>query len=279
MLGRSRRARFVRRFAHGAGDTSLAQIDGRTVVVKAWAPGSPMTRPKLDAAFGRMAAVRDRGVPIPEVLEHGEIEGHLYAVYGYVSGRWPSRVTGSLLDELIAVVDAERGAAPVPAAGWGRSLHSILAEGDRLLDVTPAALEHHAAGAGLLYEARRRLDHCGQFLDVLDDVVHRDFAPENVLVSGGKLCAVVDWEQSSAGDSRFDLVGLLFDIEIGRKAAPSVNRKLREALAERLPPALLGAYVAFYAVRYASWAVGTSMENEVLELAQRLTFGYDDGSS
>ncbi len=231
---------------------------------------------RLDGALNRMAVLRQRGVLIPAVIEHGTIADHLFAVYEYVSGRWPARVTATLLDEMIGVIDAETGASPVAVSDWARELRSMLTDGDRLLDVTPSALKGHPVGSQLLEEARTQLDHCQPLLKVVDDIVHRDFAPENVLVRDGRLCAVVDCEQSSTGDALFDLVWLLFDVEMGRKASPSVNRKLRDILSERLSPEQLGAYVAFYAVRYASCAVWTDMEEVVLYLAQRLTFRYEE---
>ena len=230
----------------------------------------------LDGALSRMAMLRQRGVLIPAVLEHGTIVDHLFVVYEYVWGRWPARLTTSLLAEMVGVVDAETGAAPAAGSDWVGELRSMLIDGDRLLDVTPSALEGHPLGSQLLEEARTRLDHCRPLLNVVSDIVHRDFAPENVLVHNGRLCAVVDWEQCSTGDARFDLVGLLFDVEMGGKASAFVNGMLRNVLAERLSPELLGAYVAFYAVRYASWAIGTDMEDRVLYLAQRLTFGYEE---
>jgi Ser/Thr protein kinase RdoA (MazF antagonist) len=191
-----------------------------------------------------------------------------------VPGRWPVRVTAGLLDELIAVVDAERGAAPGEGQDWGRGLRSMVLDGDPRLDIRPANLQGHPTGRALLAEARARLDACEPVVPSGGDIVHCDFAPENALVRGGRLCGVVDWEQSRAGDASFDLVGLLFDMEAGPRATPAVGARLRNALAQRVHPALLAAYISLYAVRYASWAIGTFMEPEVLALCDRLAHSY-----
>ena len=57
------------------------------------------------------------------------------------------------------------------------------------------------------------------------DIVHGDFAPENVLARRGHLSGVIDWEQCRVGDARIDLVGLLFDMELGAKARPAVRSR------------------------------------------------------
>ena len=85
-----------------------------------------------------------------------------------------------------------------------------------------------------------------------------------------RLCAVVDWERCRAGDAGFDLVGVCFDVELGPRASQPVRARLDRALRERVPAPALAAYTAIYAARYASWAIGTSMEREVIELGSRL---------
>ena len=39
---------------------------------------------------------------------------------------------------------------------------------------------------------------------------------------------------------------------------------------DRLPAPVLALYISIYSVRYTSWAIGTEMEHEVLDLANRL---------
>jgi Ser/Thr protein kinase RdoA (MazF antagonist) len=270
----SRTARMLRRFRHGAGGASLVSVDGRTLVLKAW-PCDSAFGDHLPVAFRFMRAMRARGVPIPEPVEDGTLAGLRYVLYEHLPGRWPARVTGGLLDELLGVVDAERGAAPGEGRDWGWLLRSMLfgeAHRDvaRPFEIELAVLESHRVGRALLREARTRLDVCVPALMHGGDVVHGDFAPENVLVCGRRLCGVVDWEQCRAGDAGFDLVGMLFDIELGPKAAPAAIASLHLALRERVPPPILAAYTAIYAARYASWAIGTSAEPEVLELGDRL---------
>lgn len=271
-MSRSRPARLIRRFRHGSGGTSLIALDGHQVVLKAWPARSPIAM-HLPMAFQRMQTMRAKGVTVPSVREHGELIGQCYVAYERLSGRWPARVTKGLLDELIGVVDIERGAAPGGGHDWPQTLRSMLFEGDPLFSMMPAVLEAHPTGRVLLGEARARLQECDPALMTGGDIVHGDFAPENVLVSRGQLSGVVDWEQCRVGDARLDLLGLLCDMELGAKAHPAVSAKFRRTLPQRLPVPLLALYTAIYAVRYAGWALGTPMEQEVLGLIDRLGRG------
>jgi uncharacterized protein YdhG (YjbR/CyaY superfamily)/aminoglycoside phosphotransferase len=265
----TRQASLVRRFRHGSGGTSLVSLDHHTLVLKAWPFDAPTTA-NLPSALGRMETMRQRRVPIPEVLEHGELAGTYYLLYEYLPGRWPPRLSARLLDDMIAVVDAERGAGEAPAPDWQASLAGMVGTGDPLFDIAPAVVAAHPLGLALLAEARRRLERCDPDHFSTADVLHGDFAPENVLADHGRLVGVVDWERCRIGDAGLDLVGVLFDSDGGNKASPAVRRRLWSALIERVPPDVLALYVALYAVRYASWAINSPMEHDVLALGTRL---------
>jgi aminoglycoside phosphotransferase (APT) family kinase protein len=102
-------------------------------------------------------------------------------------------------------------------------------------------------------------------------VVHGDCAPENVLVHEGQITAVVDWEQACYGDAAFDLAGMIFDIELGAKAEPDVLSLLYAAIHAQVPPDAWRLYTHIYAVRYASWAINTEMESQVLDTIARIS--------
>ena len=265
---RTRDARMVRRFAHGAGGTSLVWVDGRVGVLKAWPLTSPATA-VLPAALERMQAMAARGVRVPAVLERGACGDYGYVLYEVLPGRWPARVSARLVDDLVAVVDAERGAAGTSNPRWSDELARMLDAGDPLFDIDPAAVAAHPAGRRLLDEARRRLDHADPAHLQTSDVVHADFAPENVLVEAGRLVGVVDWERCRIGDAGLDLVGAVVDVGLRRTSAVAA-RRLWASTRARVPADALALYVGVYVVRYASWALGTSMEAEVLALADRL---------
>ncbi|MFI5269684.1 MAG: hypothetical protein ACHQ7M_20090, partial [Chloroflexota bacterium] len=82
----TRSVKLLRRFRHGSGGTSLASVDGRSVVLEAWPTAAPVTA-NLQPALRRMDATRRRGVPIPELLEHGKLADNHYLLYAYLPGR------------------------------------------------------------------------------------------------------------------------------------------------------------------------------------------------
>ena len=84
------------------------------------------------------------------------------------------------------------------------------------------------------------------------------------------MVGVVDWERAGVGDAGLDLVGAIFDIEIGEKAPVPLRHALWRTARDLLSADVLAAYVGVYAVRYLSWSVGTDMEEEVLDLARRM---------
>lgn len=267
-LSGSRSAELVRRFEHGAGGTSLVRLDGRTVVLKAWRPDSGIG--DIAASLARMRTMRRRGVPIPEVLEQGEAAGCAYLAYGEIDGEWPPQVTPRILDGLLAVVDAERGAADEPCHSWRSELERMLTTGDVSFDIDPSVVEQHQGGRELLTEARTRLAACDLDHVPTNDIVHGDFAPENVLVRADHVVGVIDWERCRTGDAAIDLAGVLFDVELGGKALASVRGRLWREVRSRVAADVLGAYVAIYAVRYASWAIASDIEDDVLALGTRL---------
>lgn len=260
-----RTARLIRRFDHGVGGTSLIELDGRPVVLKAWTSGVDVS-----SSLSLMQIMIDKGVPVPALLERGQIGAHEFLIYAYVDGVWPEIVTRQILQDLVAVVDAERDAAPAANPHWRAELEQMLTVGDPRFDIDPMVLEAHPGGRPLLVEARRRLDACPEDLLRTTDVVHADFAPENVLVRDDRLVAVVDGERCRIGDAGLDLVGAIFDIEIGSKADEGVRAELWSETEKRMAAPVLRLYVALYAVRYVSWALGTEMEDQVLELSRRL---------
>ena len=100
--------------------------------------------------------------------------------------------------------------------------------------------------------------------------MHGDLAPENALVHDGTLSAVVDWEQCREGDPNLDLVGILFDLELESNAGERARAEFRRTLRDTIAEPLLALYVSIYAARYASWAIGTHLEADVLALGDRL---------
>ena len=263
LLSRCRSIELVRTFDHGAGGTSLARLDGEPVVVKAW----PTTRERehaLSTGLSMAKIMVDRSVPIPRLLERGIVGDYTYLLYEYVEGEWPSRVDQNLADQMLALTELQRDAAPRADADWPVKVARMITDGDPSLDIHPERLRNHAQRQDILRTTQAALDTCDPGHLRSKDVVHGDFAPENLLVKDAQIRAVIDWEQSRTGDVAFDLAGMIYDIELGGKASPQVLASLYRAIGSRVPPDAWRLYTGIYAIRYASWALNTDMETDVL---------------
>ncbi|GAB2643090.1 phosphotransferase [Kribbella swartbergensis] len=55
-----------------------------------------------------------------------------------------------------------------------------------------------------------RLEHDGSLTG--DDAVHLDYRAGNLLVVGGRITGIIDWDGAGRGDRRLDLVALRFGV-------------------------------------------------------------------
>jgi hypothetical protein len=270
LLSRSRPLEFVRAFEHGAGGTSLARLDGELVVVKAW-PSTPEREQAVSLGLANATIMAERSVPIPTMVERGTVGAYGYLLYEFVDGVWPVRVDDDLAAQMLAITDLQRDAAPRANPDWPGTVASMITAGDPSLDLHPRRLRDHSVGRDILRSTRAAFDACTPGHLRCGDVVHGDFAPENVLVREGRISAVVDWEQSRIGDVAFDLAGMIYDLEIGTKATPQVVAAFSRDIDARVPLDAWRLYTWIYAIRYASWALGTEMEAEVLDTITAVT--------
>jgi Ser/Thr protein kinase RdoA (MazF antagonist) len=82
-----------------------------------------------------------------------------------------------------------------------------------------------------------------------DGLVHRDLHTDNVLIDGGALSGIIDWEEACAGDHRFDLVAFAFDLD-------GHDQPVWDLVdAAGFPPPVLRAYVAFLALKCTASAI------------------------
>jgi aminoglycoside phosphotransferase (APT) family kinase protein len=268
--GGRRDVRLIRPFDHGVGGTSLVEIDGSLRVLKAWRLRSAAEEDHLDEALELAETMRGRGVPVPALIERGRAEGCGYLVWEFLDGEWSDQLGAEAVADLMSVIAVARGAAPMANTTWVAELETMLHQGDASFDTVPAALAASTTAEAVLTEARRRLAACETAALPTSDIVHGDFAPENLLLRDGRVVGVVDWERARVGDAGLDLVGAIFDIEIGEKAPVALRDAVWRTAREVLPGDALALYVGVYAVRYLSWSIGTDMEGDVLALAHRM---------
>jgi hypothetical protein len=211
--------------------------DGRRSVLT---EGRARTGPLLDLA-------RAAGVPTARYELSAHIDGRRVVVQQRLPGRPVTVCDAALVEQLIALNLRLTGLLTshpdVPAAdlyldhdGPGFCLHQPLQQygrrSARLLGWVHDVAREHTSMTGA-------------------DLVHLDYHPGNVLVTGRRVSGVVDWDGAARGDRRFDLITLRFDLAGG---APHLLGPLDDRLAA-LDDAHWRAYWAHMSLRQVDWSI------------------------
>ena len=156
-----------------------------------------------------IAYVRERKIPVPEVLAV-----HSTEEYAVMVMEWAKGVT--MLQALVA--NPER-AHPL-GFEFGRvqaMIHQIsMPKMERETWLTPAT------------EIEKKL--LSDIQPNGNSLLHMDFHPLNVLTDGESITAVIDWINASTGDCRFDLVRTLSVMEIDGPTLPELRERLTQFL-------------------------------------------------
>lgn len=239
-----------------------AQTGGRSSAAYVRWPdgrGGVLTRTKVSLERMRqtgsvLAAVRDKGVPVPRhELIVGLADGYVAVVQERLPGKPPSGVDARVIEAMVATNDrfagllVDRPDVPAPSAfpsagqgthPWERTLGRYSDRSRRLL----ARIIEVAGG-----EPYRMVGH---------DLVHTDYILGNVLHDeAGQVTGVIDWNAGAArGDRRFALIALLVDLDGYRLATsggphrvqPDARERLDELVRQRIDPGLLRLYWAHW---------------------------------
>jgi len=220
------------------------------------------------------ARLRDLGYPAPRYVDVESDWALQEELPGEPLEPWcplPDEIAAGLLSLL--ELHAEPFPAPVPPAGsWRRVVAASVRSGARSYLRLAALREHSDRSRELLARCQDAVRRFGERVPEADAIVHWDFTPDNVLVHGGRVSGVIDWEGSRPGDPQFDLVTLAF-------YAPGTPR-LEEAVGS-LDAGRRAVYQAHLCVRQAEWslrrhdaATGERMLSYALEIASG--FGAGD---
>ena len=157
----------------------------------------------------------------------------------------PDEIAAGLLSLL--ELHAEPFPPPVPPAGsWRRVVAASVRSGARSYLRLATLREHSDRSRELLARCQDAVRRFGERVPEADAIVHWDFTPDNVLVHGGRVSGVIDWEGSRPGDPQFDPVTLAF-------YAPGTPR-LEEAVGS-LDAGRRAVYQAHLCVRQAEWSL------------------------
>jgi hypothetical protein len=225
--------------------------DGTRVVLK-WFAGEDMAD-RYAVLLPALDVLRSRNVPVPEYAFVRVIDGWTLSAQQVLPGRsfpvWPRQ----LVDRIIECVSATAGiVAPLPTPAlqsWGELVIHTLMAGD-------GGLAQHDS-------LRAHSDRSRRIIDTIESIgagakpswfptsglVHFDLHTDNVLaLDDGTLTGIVDWEGACAGDHRYDLVAIAFDL-VGH------GQQIWDRIEPLVESRVLRAYVAHMALRRTDWAI------------------------
>jgi aminoglycoside phosphotransferase (APT) family kinase protein len=181
-------------------------------------------------------------------------DGFTVTAHPILPGASVRNPSASAVEQIIRCIAAEAGvecALPTPdSLPWGASVVHTLSDG-----VDEWAMhEPLRAGGRRSAAVLARVRAVGADADPswfpTDGLVHLDLHTDNILVgSDGMLTGIIDWEGACAGDHRFDLVTIAYDLDGHDQPVWDLVE------ATGIQPRVLRAYVAHHALRFTSWQI------------------------
>ena len=237
----------LQRLPHGenSGAHAVRTADGVDAVLKAAAtePGEAWPEALV------VGALRTRGYPVPAILRSGTISAVHYELSELIDGTPLDQPTAAQLPAIRAVVGRQR-AIGLGRGDWVEHMVTSVTDGCAGYCDHAAMQTYSEATRALLDRLRRLADACRDIEPAVDDAVHYDFSPYNILVRGDQITGVVDWDGARLGDAGFDLVTLAF-----YTYDPAVRDALLAAASESSPPRAVELYAAHMVLRQVDWSI------------------------
>jgi Ser/Thr protein kinase RdoA (MazF antagonist) len=187
------------------------------------------------------AALVTRGYPLPATLACGRN----YELTELLPGVGIEQPLPAHVGQLVALVDLQREVGLPGREPWIEHVVSTVVDGRE------GYCEHEqmrARDPALLDRLRAIAD---RDVDVpLEDVVHYDFSPYNILADGDRITGVVDWTGATAGDAAFDLLTCAY-----YAYDYSVRDRLLDAARARTDVRALPLYAAHMVLRQIDWCM------------------------
>lgn len=230
---------------HQSGAYLLRDPDSGGGAVLKWSTDRPWAR-QVRRAAPMVAHARAGGWPTPAWLAAGTTPGGFpYQVQELAPGVPVGRLAGPVVAEVLRVVETQAGLAPSTDRDWSEYDRRVVFAGESGF---ADRLRGFSATAAALVD---RLDAwAAPWRDTrwpATDLVHGDLNPDNILVVGGRVSALIDVEALGAGSRVHDVATLIMYAWLGtdpRDAGPLLAHARRVArpgeLAVRLGSCLLG---------------------------------------
>jgi Phosphotransferase enzyme family len=239
---------FIGRLAHGEG-TGAYEVrtgDGTRAVLKLYT-GDVLD---LGSPPGLTEALRARGYPAPATLETGAVGGTVYEIQELAPGAPVENLPAALVPNVLELIALQRDVGSTGRRPWVDDMVTSVLDGRTGYCEHAAMAAHSDRTRDLLDRLRRIADGARNVQVPHTDVVHFDFSPYNILASGDRITAVVDWNGATSGDAAFDLVTLAsytYDF--------AVRDELLAAAAASTDPGALALYAAHMVLRQVDWSL------------------------
>lgn len=241
--------RLVRRYTSGEFGAALVEDGvGRRAILKAM-PDVPPWSEGWAASVHLAERLRLTGYPAPRYLAVGTVAGHRYTLQEELPGAVPRRLTGAHASRLLALAERHAGVATDRPPTWTGYVRAAVA-GDHDAEGLALVRAAHPGAARLIARATALGPLVAGLALPEGDVVHGDFHHRNLLAEGERVTGVIDWEQATAGDLRYDVFLLAFwcAVDVGR-VEPLAADLTRDRAAALLAPPERAAYAALVTLR------------------------------
>lgn len=236
---------------------------GRGHILK-WGAGDEF---RLDNAIAITAELARRGYALAAYLLTGNNLELRWAIRPMLSGRSTGALDGCYLARILELNEMQAGAAAFVSGDWPARIVESVMEGYQEWCVMDTFRTHSAETAAMLPEMQEHARAAERLHSETHDAVHFDFNPQNILVEGDAITAVIDWEGCRRGDRAFDLATLLF-YSYDR---PEIRTRLWERMREIAVPEASALYLSHMIVRQLDWSIrrhGAPTIQRYLEIAR-----------
>jgi hypothetical protein len=212
--------------------------DGRRSVLT---EGRSRAGPLLDLA-------RAAGVPTARYELSAHVDGARIVVQQRLPGAPPETIDAGLVHNML-VLNERLGGLLIDR--WDVKPVELYLTGDGPGFCLHDPLKSHSPRTARLLDWVHDVGRSAPDLDTGADLVHLDYHPGNVLVSGNRVTGVIDWDGALRGDRHLDLVTLRFYL---CEHAPHLLGPVDARLAA-LPPDRMRAYWAHMSLRQVDWSI------------------------
>lgn len=206
---------------------------------------------RLRQAVAITSRLREAGYPVPEFVVHGTDNGLNYVVQKIMPGKSGAVLTPRLLRRLVELNGLQSGIAAEFGEAWPARIIESIEHGFHDWCVHDSLMGHSVETRAIMSELKGLPGAVQSQAFGTWDAVHFDFTTANILVDGGEISGVIDWNGCCAGDRAFDLVTLAFYA----LEDPLISQSLLQSARDISGPDATRLYLAHLILRQLDWSI------------------------